>query len=316
MGVAILCSGQGAQASGMFDLVADAPEAAPVFAAAQRVLGGRDPRDLVRHAREPELHGNRVAQILCCTQALAFWSALRATTPSPVTVAGYSAGELAAWGVAGVIDPETVLDLTARRAELMDAASPAASGLGAILGLPRPEVEATCRAHDLHIAIVNGPLHVLIGGAVANLEAALADAMRRGAVRTVLLPITVASHTPLLREAGARFGDLLQQRVAAPRVPRDVRLISGIDGMPVIRVQDGLRKLALQVQQTVDWTACMAACEAARPQRVLELGPGDALARMFADADPGARARSVTAFRSLDGIRHWLAAADTRDASA
>ena len=315
MGVAILCSGQGAQASGMFDLVADAPEAAPVFAAAQRVLGGRDPRDLVRQAREPELHGNRLAQVLCCTQALAFWSALRATTPRPVTVAGYSAGELAAWGVAGVIDPEAVLELTARRAELMDAASPVASGLGAILGLLRAEVEAICRAHDLHIAIVNGPLHVLVGGAAADLEPALVDAMRRGAVRTIRLPVAVASHTPLLREASEQFGDLLQQRVTAPRVPVGTRLISGIDGMPVIRVQDGLRKLVAQVQQTVDWAACMAACEAARPQRVLELGPGDALARLFTDANPGARARSVTAFRSLDGIRHWLAA-DTRDASA
>ena len=37
--VAILCSGQGSQHPAMFDLVADCPEAEPVFAAAAGVPG-------------------------------------------------------------------------------------------------------------------------------------------------------------------------------------------------------------------------------------------------------------------------------------
>ncbi|MGF6229642.1 [acyl-carrier-protein] S-malonyltransferase [Inquilinus ginsengisoli] len=292
----------------MFDLVGEAPEAALVFAAARRVLDGRDPRDLVRRASEAELHPNRLAQILCCTQALAFWAVLGPASPRPITVAGYSAGELAAWGIAGVIDAATVLDLTARRAALMDDVSRSASGLGAVLGLPRVEIEAICRAHNLHIAIVNGPQHLLLGGAAADLEPALAEAGQRGASRTVLLPVSVASHTPLLGDASERFGELLQQRVAGTRVPPGVRLISGVDGASVLLLKDGLRKLALQVGQTVDWAACMESCRAARPQRVLELGPGDALARMAGEAMPDIAARSVTAFRSLDGIRRWLGA--------
>lgn len=306
MGVTILCSGQGAQAAGMFDLVGDAPEAMPVFAAARRVLDGRDPRDLVRQAGEDKLRVNKVAQILCCTQAMAYWAVLEPVSPRPVTAAGYSAGELAAWGIAGVIDAGTVLNLTAQRAALMNEAAHAASGLAAVLGLPRAEIEAICRAHDLHIAIVNGPLHFLVGGTVADLQPALVQADRQGATRTVMLPVALASHTPLLREASERFGERLRQRIAETSMPRGVRLISGIDGAPVVRVQDGLRKLALQIQQTVDWEACMDACRAARPQRVLELGPGDALARMIGEAIPGIHARSVAAFRSLDGIRHWL----------
>ncbi|MCW5889465.1 MAG: hypothetical protein KIT14_02830 [bacterium] len=38
-------------------------------------------------------------------------------------VAGFSVGELAAWGVAGALDSHTTLELVARRAELMDAAT-------------------------------------------------------------------------------------------------------------------------------------------------------------------------------------------------
>ena len=60
--VAILCSGQGSQHPAMFDLVADCPEAEPVFAAAAGVLG-QDPRRFVREAapagRVPEAIGGR-----------------------------------------------------------------------------------------------------------------------------------------------------------------------------------------------------------------------------------------------------------------
>jgi [acyl-carrier-protein] S-malonyltransferase len=290
----------------MFDLVGEAPEAAPVFAAARRMLDGRDPRDLVRQASAAELHANRMAQILCCTQALAFWAVLGPASPRPITVAGYSAGELAAWGIAGIVDAATVLDLTARRAVLMDEASRSATGLAAVLGLARVEIEAICRAHNLHVAIVNDPLHVLVGGAVADLETALAEAQQRGAGRVVMLPVSVASHTPLLHDASEQFGELLCRWITEQRLSPGVRLISGVDGAPVWRLGDGLRKLALQVRQTVDWAACMESCRAARPQRMLELGPGDALARMAGEAMPDIAVRSVTAFRSLNGIRHWL----------
>ena len=72
-GMAILCSGQGYQGAGMFDLLADAREAAPVFVAAKSVLDGKDPRQLVREASNDDLHADKVGQILCCTQAMAAW---------------------------------------------------------------------------------------------------------------------------------------------------------------------------------------------------------------------------------------------------
>jgi [acyl-carrier-protein] S-malonyltransferase len=63
---------------------------------------------------------------------------------------------------------------------------------------------------------------------------------------------------------------------------------------------------SLVVRLTVDWAACMEACRGAGPQRGLEPGPGDALARMSGDAMPEIAIRSATAFRSLDGIRRRL----------
>ncbi|PTE11235.1 hypothetical protein C9427_06705 [Mesorhizobium helmanticense] len=292
----------------MFDLVAFEPAAAPVFAAAARALGGRDTRDLVREG-DGIIQRNDVAQVLCCTAALAAWAIVGPSAPRPLIIAGYSAGEVPAWAVAGVMDASIAFDLVARRASFMDEATREPYGLAAIVGLPRDVVDGLCRAHGLDVAIVNGPLHVIVGGRVAELRPALTDATARGATRAAILPIHVASHTPALEAATEQFGGLLRETVANARLPRDVRLISGIDGMPVRSIADGLVKLAAQVSTTIDWAACMDACRASRPTRVLELGPGDALARMMTEFEPGIPARSAADFRSITGLRRWMEAA-------
>ena len=98
--VAMLCSGQADQHPQMFDLVADCPECEPVFLAAAEELG-QDPRRFVREHPPADLFVDRAGQILCCTRALAVWAALGAARPTRAVIAGYSVGEMAAWGCAG-----------------------------------------------------------------------------------------------------------------------------------------------------------------------------------------------------------------------
>src|SRR5260370_36437811 len=107
--VAILCSGQGDQHPAMFDLVANCPEAEPIFAVAAGVLG-QDPRRFVREAAPADLFSDRSGQILCCTQALAAWAALGTAWPARAVTAGYSLRGRAAWGCVGRIDGRGILD--------------------------------------------------------------------------------------------------------------------------------------------------------------------------------------------------------------
>jgi [acyl-carrier-protein] S-malonyltransferase len=302
--VAIFCSGQGGQHPGMFDLVADCPEAEPIFAVAAGALG-QDPRRFVREAAPADLFSDLSGQILCCAQALAVWAALGTVRQARAVIAGYSVGELAAWGCAGALDGASTLRLAQRRAALMDAAAPSDGGLAAVVGLRRPTLEPILARHAVSIAIVDDVDSFVVGGARAGLEAACQEAVARGARRTVRLPVAVPSHTPLLREATEQFRAVL--RAASPRLPpAGYRLLGGIDGDTIHDIETGIDKPARQISTTIDWAACLESCRSAGAEAALELGPGTALSHMAASLFPGGRARAVEEFRTLAGLRSWL----------
>jgi [acyl-carrier-protein] S-malonyltransferase len=121
-----------------------------------------------------------------------------------------------------------------------------------------------------------------------------------------MLPVTVPSHTPLLAEASEEFRQALFKAHLPEQVPADVRLLSGIDGDSVFDVHMGAEKLARQIEQTVNWAACMESCRAAGVATVFELGPGDALARMMHEVILDGDVHSLSQFHSLPGLQHWM----------
>jgi [acyl-carrier-protein] S-malonyltransferase len=300
---AILCSGQGAQSAAMFGLLADAPEAESVFLAARRALSGEDPRDIVHQASSEAIHLDKAGQILCCTQAMAAWAVIGSLLARPLLVAGYSVGELAAWGVAGLMDASGVLDLAVQRAEAMDKATTEPSGLVAIRGLTQTALLPICKSHGAYVAIINASDQCLVGGTQASLAHVVVDAIAAGAVRTTMLPVAVASHTPLLAAASMMFRQKLMGAPMLSTVPAGIRLLSGIDGAAVFNVSSGCA--ACQIQQTVDWAACIDSCRAAGVTKIIELGPGSALAHLVHEAMPYADVHSLSEFHSLAGFVQW-----------
>ena len=305
--VAILCSGQGTQHREMFALTADVPEAAQIFKSAAELLG-EDPREFVQQAPQSKLFENHAGQLLCCTQALALWTCLDIAPAEQLVFAGYSVGELATWGCAGMLEPAALLKLVSRRAQLMDQAAPADAGLSAITGLRLPALQPLLDRHPLHIAIRIASDSFVIGGGLGSLRELCDEAKRNGASKAVMLHVAVPSHTPLLAAASPPF--LKESLDSKPNMPREGwRALSGIDGSPIRGVQEGCEKLAKQISQTVDWSACMQACHELGATTVLELGPGSALAHMVGKQFPDTRVRSAEDFRTIQGIRDWLAKA-------
>ncbi|RQH14714.1 acyltransferase domain-containing protein [Bradyrhizobium sp. RP6] len=305
MTLAILCSGQGRQQRDMFALTGDAPEAAPLFAHAAALLGGRDPREFVRDEADEVLHRNRAGQILCTLHPLAAACALADVIPHGVIIAGYSVGEVAAWGVGGLFDATATLNLVARRAEAMDAATRAGDGLIFVRGLSRDEVDRVCERHGTAVAIVNPGDAFVIGGGREALSGFARDARAMHA-RIVALPVEVASHSQRLSPASAVFREALREASVIFPPRSGARILSGIDAAPVVVRETGLDKLAAQISQTVQWADCLQACVEAGATGFLELGPGHALSGMVADIAPGLPAHALDDFRSVEGVRTWL----------
>ena len=127
------------------------------------------------------------------------------------------------------------------------------------------------------------------------------------ALRVVDVAVEVASHTKRLAQASIAYREILLRAPLHFPLRSGTRLLSGIDGAPVFDVSIGLNKLAAQISQTVQWAACLEACVEAGATAFLELGPGPALSEMAAGAYPGLDTRSLDDFKSLDGVRAWLA---------
>jgi [acyl-carrier-protein] S-malonyltransferase len=220
-----------------------------------------------KEAAPADLFSDLSGQILCCTQALAAWASLGTVRSARAVIAGYSIGELAAWGCAGAFDELSILRLAQRRATVMDAAAPNDSGLAVITGLRRPVIEPILARHALSIAIVNDVDSFTVGGPRTPLRAACEEAAARGAKRTVTLPVTVPSHTPLLSEATEQFRVTLRE--ASPRLPRaGYRLLSGIDGETVLDIETGIDKLTRQISTTIDWPLASRVADQRAPWRL------------------------------------------------
>ena len=299
MGLGILCPGQGSQQPGMLDILAGNVSAESVLAEAATLLG-RDVGDL---ARDPvESHRNRVAQPLICASELATWLAIREELPVPVAFAGYSVGELAAYGCAGALTPADLTTLAFQRAKLMDAGATSSGKLVAVRGLARRQLQSLCRRFDAELAIINGYDHFVVGLADASINAFGAAAADSGAI-TRVLPVEVAAHTRWMESAGRAFRDLLE---GAEFADPDVPVLSGMDGSPITTRADAIDALSRQISNCIDWSRCLEMLIELGCSVLLELGPGTTLTRMVREAFPDFPVRSVADFRSLPAVPTWV----------
>jgi [acyl-carrier-protein] S-malonyltransferase len=292
----LLCPGQGDQHPGMFDLARTSPTARALLdrLALPAIDAGAD------------LYANRHAQPLLVAAALGMWEAIRECAP-PALVAGYSIGELSAYGVTGALTAECALALAARRAQLMDATLAIHPGqaLVTIGGLPLHAAAALAAGYDFQISIETGDDTCITGGPAASAQA-LEQAVLAAGGRSRRLPVEVASHTHYMDNAVAPFAEAVSQAgfgaMAAP-------ILAGIDASAVTGKAQAVEALSRQLAEKVRWLACMDAAAEAGITYALELGPGNGLARMLQSRHPHINTRSVADFRTLDGVRKWLARA-------
>lgn len=293
---AIFCTGQGAQYAAMFGLT----EHEPV-----QVLPDWSDQQFHKILADPAaLFANRHAQPLIIAVGLTRWQALRQQLPTPALVAGYSVGELTAYGIAGALDNATVIALAAQRAAAMDRCVQIdhPQAMLAVGGLMPAQALPVLQAHGLSIAIQNDSDRLVVGGLADDCTRVEPALVALGAV-CQRLPVAVASHTPLMRNAAVEFAGVLDQCNWRPMI---APVLAGIDAQKIRTAPQASAALQAQLTETIHWQDCMDTCVENGVEVVLELGPGNALSRMMTARHPTITCRSVDEFRRLGAVSDWL----------
>lgn len=300
MTLAILCPGQGSQSPAVLQSLAGEPAAREIVALFEAVVG-MSLRDVAELPAD-QCQANRLAQPLVCATALASFAVLRDALPEPAVFAGYSIGELAAYGCAGWLSAQDTLRLAAARAAAMDAAWEAPMAMGAVRGLDGSRLAALLGGKTAHVAIRNGADRFVVAGEAQAVRAVLAAAAAAGA-GTTPLDVQVASHTPLMRAAVESFRGALE---ASSLAAGEGRILAGVDGTPVLTRTRALDTLSSQLERAVDWAACMNGLREAGVGVALELPAGSDLSRLVREHGACPETRAVAEFTSREGLLSWL----------
>ena len=294
---AFVLPGQGSQSVGMAQaLVAASPAAAAVFAEADAALpepisrfawdGPADDLDRTENA-QPALLAASIAYLAAVRER---WAALGIDEPRIAFAAGHSMGQYSALVAAEVISLADGIRLVRERGRLMQASGAGRDGaMAAIIGLDDSQLPALVERASAHgtfgVANRNAPGQVVVSGERAAIEAAAEIAPELGARKVIVLPVSVAAHSPLMADAadGMRRA-LADVEFRDPIVP----LLANADAREITTAEGARAELVDHLTAGVDWVAAVERMTAAGVDTFIEVGPGRVLTGLIKRIAPDA----------------------------
>ena len=284
--IAFVFPGQGSQSVGMGrDLATSSPAAAAVFAAADAALG--EPISALawdgpaeRLDRTENAQPALLAASIAILEALRErWAAAGLAAPNPAFAAGHSMGQYSALVAAGALALDDGVRLVRRRGELMQASGRGRDGaMAALIGLDDarlPELVAAAAEHGTFVvANRNAPGQVVVSGERAAIEAGAAIAKDLGAKRAIVLPVSVAAHSPLMADAA----DAMHATLAGIAFhDPTATLLANADGHSITTADGARGELVEHLTAGVDWVGAVGRMTAAGVTTFVEVGPGKVL---------------------------------------
>jgi len=278
-------------------LAETSPAAAAVFAAADRALG--EPiSDLVWNGPAEQLDLTENAQPALLASSIAIlaalrerWAAAGVDAPQARFAAGHSMGQYSALVAAGALSLKDGVRLVRERGRLMQASSQGRDGaMAALIGLDDarlPEVVAGASQHGVFVvANRNAPGQVVVSGERPAVEAGAELARSLGAKRAIVLPVSVAAHSPMMAAAAEGMRTALAGVEFHDPSPS---LLANADARLVTTAEACRSELVEHLTTGVDWIRIVEAMAAAGVTTFVEIGPGRVLTgllkRIVPDAD-------------------------------
>jgi len=268
--------GQGAQKCGMGkDFYEKSTAARQIYDEASRLLG-LDMAALCFEENE-RLDQTEYTQAALVTTCLAMAEALRDVLPAPDVTAGLSLGEYCAIAAAGGMRIEDAVTTVRKRGIFMQNAVPDGQGaMSAVLGLTGEQIEAAIAGLEgVYIANYNCPGQIVITGFAQGVEKASEVLLEAGAKRVLPLKVSGPFHSPMMKEAGEKLEQVLQEIELSPlRIP----YVANVTAEYVKEIGDTRKLLKEQVASSVRWQQSMERMIADGVTTFIEIGPGRTLA--------------------------------------
>jgi [acyl-carrier-protein] S-malonyltransferase len=295
--LAFVFPGQGSQSVGMGHALAeDSPAAAAVFEAADRALGESisslawdgpaEELDLTEHA-QPALLATSIAILASLRER---WAAAGLESPQPAFAAGHSMGQYSALVAAGALSLEDGVRLVRERGRLMQASGQGRDGaMAALIGLDEARLpELVAGASALGVFVVanrNSPGQVVVSGDRSAIDAGAEIARSLGAKRAIVLPVSVAAHSPLMVEAAEGMRAALEGVAFHDPSPS---LLANADARDVATAEACRTELVEHLTTGVDWIRIVERMAASGVDTFVEVGPGRVLTGLLRRIVPDA----------------------------
>lgn len=308
---AFVFPGQGSQTVGMGrDLAEASPVAARVFEEVDDALGEKlsailweGPAETLTLTRNTQ--PGLMAVSLAAMRLLEDRSGRKLADLAQV-IAGHSLGEYSALTAAGSLSIGDAARLLRTRGDAMQAAVPQGQGaMAAILGLEIDRVREIAQEAEKTTGGVcaaandNAPGQVVVSGAKAAVEAAIALAKDAGAKRALPLPVSAPFHCALMAPAAEVMSEALANvTIQAP----GVALIANVTASPVTDPVSIRQLLVEQVTASVRWRESVTAMADQGIDTLVEVGAGKVLTGLTGRIDKRLTGTALNTVEAIDAF--------------
>lgn len=215
--------------------------------------------------------------------------------------AGHSLGEYSALVAAKAMSFADAVPMVHLRGKFMQNAVPVEKGaMAVIIGLQSEKVKSLCDEVKEGLVLpanYNSPQQIVIAGEKEAVDKAVELAKNNKAKMATLLPVSVPSHSPLMRPAQDNLSEELRKiKFCNLKFP----VVTNVDAMPVTSPEKAISSLEQQLVSPVRWEESMKYIIKQGIDLFIELGPGKVLTGLMKRIDKNAKCFHIEDMKSLE----------------